>query len=66
MKQKYIVYFELYGKKMKTSVIAESETDAQNQIKDKIIFHKTTSEIDSLQDVLDSMQNIFDVFNGKK
>ena len=37
----YSVYFEIYGKKMKAKVLAESMTEAQQKVKDKIIIHKT-------------------------
>jgi hypothetical protein len=35
------VYFEIFGKKMKTTVRADSFYAAQCKVKDKIIFHKT-------------------------
>ena len=34
------VYFEIYGKKMKTIIVAESEAAAKKAIFDKIVFHK--------------------------
>lgn len=34
------VYFELYGKKMKASVKANSYYEAMEAIKNKIVFHK--------------------------
>ena len=37
---KYHVYFEIYGKKMKATVEATSFKDAKDKVKDKIIFHK--------------------------
>ena len=36
---KYTVYFELFGKKMKTDVEAKNEDHAKEIIKSKIIFH---------------------------
>ncbi len=36
----WIVKFELYGKKMKTEVQADSQYTAQLKIKDKIVFHE--------------------------
>jgi hypothetical protein len=36
----YVVYFELYGKKMRATVKAASHYDAMCLIKDKVIFHK--------------------------
>lgn len=35
----YTVYFELFGRKMKTTVEAESAIKAKELIKSKIIFH---------------------------
>jgi hypothetical protein len=37
----WTVYFELFGKKMKTDVQADSPYAAQCKVKDKIIFHRT-------------------------
>jgi hypothetical protein len=36
----WTVFFELYGKKMKTTVKAERASDAMDAVKQKIIFHK--------------------------
>lgn len=36
----YDVYFELYGKKMKASIKANSYYEAMEAVKNKIIFHK--------------------------
>jgi len=38
--KEHIVYFELFGKKMKTTVIAKDKEQAKKIIRDKIIFHK--------------------------
>ena len=38
--RKYTVYFELYGKKMRVKVLAESEHDAKQVVKSDIKFHK--------------------------
>ena len=37
---KYTVYFEIFGKKMKHDVEAISEADAKRKVADKIVFHK--------------------------
>lgn len=51
------VWFELYGKKMKTVIKADSMADAQSKIRNSIIFHKTViSESDK---VVDDLKNIF-------
>lgn len=36
----YTVYFESFGKKMKTTILAESEQDAKKEVLNKIVFHK--------------------------
>jgi hypothetical protein len=60
MAKKYTVYFELYGKKMKTEVYAKDSVDAKKVIKDKIIFHKI--EADSINDVKDAFDGFPDDF----
>lgn len=58
----YIVYFEIYGKKMKVKVLAGSMTEAQQKVKGKIIFHKTIyeqkDEFNQARDIVDNMLNI--------
>jgi hypothetical protein len=60
MAKKYTVYFELYGKKMKTEVYAKDSVDAKKVIKDKIIFHKI--EADNSNDVKDAFGGFPDDF----
>ena len=43
---KYTVYFEIFGKKMKTTTEALSPTAAKEQVRNKIIFHKIEPEND--------------------
>ena len=63
----YSVYFEIYGKKMKAKILAESMTDAQQKVKDKIIFHKTViEEKDEFNQAMDLMNGIIDALDGKK
>lgn len=63
----YSVYFEIYGKKMKANILAESMTDAQTKVKDKIIFHKTiVDEKDYFNKSVDTLNNIMDILDGKK
>ena len=63
----YSVYFEIYGKKMKAKVLAENMTEAQQKVKDKIIFHKTViEEKDYFNKAMDLMKGITDVLDGKK
>jgi len=54
---KYKVYFEIFGKKMKTEVNAISSEAAKKAVKDKIIFHKV-EEVDNMVDHLKDMFGI--------
>lgn len=63
----YSVYFEIYGKKMKAIVMAESINDAQAKVKDKIIFHKTIADKkDYFNKSVDALNNIMGILDGKK
>ena len=63
----YSVYFEIYGKKMKANVMADSITKAQAKVKDKIIFHKTiASKKDYFNKSVDTFNNIMDILDGKR
>lgn len=55
----FSVYFEIYGHKIKVeNVLAETESEAQMIIKNKIKFHKTVQVIE--QDVtLERLKNMF-------
>ena len=52
---KYTVYFELFGKKMKTDVEAKNEEHAKEIIKSKIIIHKVENK------TLDYLKYIFGI-----
>jgi hypothetical protein len=62
MMKNYTVYFEIFGKKMKTKILAESKENAEQQIKDKIIFHKVVvdeqDEFNKAVNILDSINDI--------
>lgn len=59
MMKNYTVYFEIYGKKMKTKVLAETKKDAENQIKSKIKFHKVVKDKnDDFNKATDMMDSI--------
>ena len=51
---KFTVWFEIFGKKMKTEVYATSVAEAKQKVKDKIIFHKIEG-----YNTLDNLLNIF-------
>ncbi len=55
---KYTVYFEIFGKKMKTTVEAKSEEDAKYLVMGKIVWHKVVAEKTG-DDVLDFLKNTF-------
>lgn len=62
----YSVYFEIFGKKMKAKVLAESEEEAQQKVKSKIIFHKTVIEKkDEFNQAMDLMDGIMDILGSK-
>ena len=54
----YKIYFEIFGKKMKYEVEAESKNDAINKLKNKINIIKIDEEIND-DDVLDNLKNMF-------
>jgi hypothetical protein len=63
----YTVYFDLYGKKMKAKVLAESNNDAQQKIKEKITFHKVVEDPeDEFNQATDIFNSIMDILDGKK
>ena len=55
LNNKYTVYFELFGKKMKTDVEARNEEHAKGIVKSKIIFHKVQLN------PLDYLKNMFGI-----
>ena len=64
----YIVYFEIFGKKMKTTIEASSEKDAREKIANKIIFHKfeqklTDSQKQAVDEIFEDSGKIFKASN---
>jgi hypothetical protein len=58
----YKIYFEIFGKKMKYEVEAESKNDAINKLKNKISIIKINEGINegiNDNDVLENLKNIF-------
>lgn len=56
----YIVYFEIFGKKMKTEVKAKDPAKARQQVIDKLIFHKVEVK-DNGFDIPDIFKDIFNL-----
>jgi hypothetical protein len=61
---RYIVYFELFGKKMKTTVIAENEDAARLSVKDKVVFHKV-ERVYTAADGRNAFNDIMDIIYGE-
>jgi hypothetical protein len=59
--KEYIVWFEIYGKKLKTTLWAYSVDDAYTRIREKIIFHKI-QEVPK-NDIPDFFNDIFKGFH---
>jgi len=49
----YKVYFEIYGKKLKVEIKANSLSEAKEKVKNSIIFHK----VDLFDEDLQSIRN---------
>ena len=56
--KKYKIYFEIFDKKMKYEVEAESKNDAINKLKNKISIIKIDEGINN-DDVLENLKNMF-------
>ena len=62
--KEFVVYFELFNKKMKTTVAASTEDEAKSIVANKIIFHKI--EQVNNQPIIDSYNLINDIFEAFK
>lgn len=63
----YIVYFEMFGKKMKTTILAETETEAKQKVTDKIKWHKVVEKPnDVFNESTDMFEYLKDVIAGNK
>ena len=61
----FVVYFEFYGRKMKTTVLSDTEENAKKVIKDKIIFHKIEKQKSQFNKKSDLFDSFMDILNGK-
>ena len=52
------VYFELYGKKMKATIIAPTEEQAKELVREKIIFHKVKEKNSDWNDIIGMMKGM--------
>lgn len=65
--REYIVWFEVFGKKMKTTVIATSEKEAMKKVQGRMVFHKVVekSEDKAFSDIMGKFDEIFEVLDKK-
>ena len=54
----YEIYFSFFGRHLKTTVSANSEDEAYNIVRNKIVFHKERTK--TVDDV-DRLMNIFGI-----
>ena len=57
--KEYIVYFEVYGKKMKTKVTSYSEEAAKEFIKNQIVFYDVKPSQKKTVDMPEEFRDIF-------
>lgn len=58
--KEYIVYFEIYGKKLKTTIKASSQSEAKNIVAGKLKFNKILEK--TIGDpIVDHFKNIFNI-----
>lgn len=63
----YDVYFEIFGKKMKTTILAETMTEAKQKVINKIKWHKVVeTPQDEFNQSIDMLDDIIDILGGKK
>jgi hypothetical protein len=58
MKQ-FTVYFELYGKKMKTTIYSDNELQAKADIRNAVKFYKVVEVPPSGDEMFESLKDIF-------
>lgn len=61
------MFFEIYGKKMKAKVMAESPITAQEAVKNKMIFHKVVKDSkDEFNQATDMLEDMIDMLGVKR
>lgn len=51
--KKYTIYFEIFGKRLKTTIEANSEDDAKYKLYGKIVFYKVEEQCDTFNHLKD-------------
>jgi len=63
----FIVYFEIFGKKLKVEIEADNEIHAENKIKNRIKFHKIEKKVNkrNQEDLYKNLRDtpLGDIFN---
>ena len=59
--KKFTVLFEIFGKKLKTDVMATSEEKAKQMIRDRIVFHAVRES----RPAEPTLQHLKDIFGMK-
>lgn len=62
----FVIYFEFYGRKIKTTVLSDNEENAKKVIINKINFHKIEKEDSQFNKYSDFFDNFMDIISGKK
>ena len=62
----YIVFFEIFGRRMKTTVLAENEEQAKRKVIDKLVFHKVViKQGDDFNDVMEILDGVSKLLEKK-
>jgi hypothetical protein len=60
--KKYMVYFSIFGKKLKTEILAKDKEQAKRFVLDKVTFHKF-EEIPLSKSDSELFNHLKDIFN---
>jgi len=61
----YTVFFEVFGKKLKVTILAENEAKAKQSVLDKIKFHKVEVSKTEFNEAPDLMTDFLNGFKKK-
>ena len=62
----YTIFFELFGKKMKTDIQALTAERAKERLKSKIVFHKVTEKVEEPSKEDETVDRLMGMFNMKR
>ena len=55
---KYKVKFEIYGKRMQTTVDAVSKADAKRRVAEKLIFHEIKEHSETMFNIIQGLKDL--------